>query len=131
MAMSREHKDALARGRKEAKAIKAYLRAIDERKPGRSLTKASIQAKLHTVNSRLGAIEDPLQRLDLFQSRLDLQQAMDAMDDQVDPNQIEAGFVASARSYAERKGISYTAWREYGVPASVLKKAGIPETRRR
>ena len=27
--------------------------------------------------------------------------------------------------YAQRKGISYAAWRELGVPADVLKKAGI------
>ena len=29
------------------------------------------------------------------------------------------------RSTRERKGISYAAWRELGVPADVLKKAGI------
>ena len=28
-------------------------------------------------------------------------------------------------AYAERKGISYAAWRELGVPADVLKKANI------
>ncbi len=31
----------------------------------------------------------------------------------------------TAAKYAERKGISYAAWRELGVPADVLKKAGI------
>ena len=42
---------------------------------------------------------------------------------------IESAFVEHAASYAGRKGISYTAWREQGVPAAVLSKAGIPRTR--
>ena len=32
---------------------------------------------------------------------------------------------ARAAGYAERKGISYTAFRSVGVPAAVLKAAGI------
>jgi hypothetical protein len=38
---------------------------------------------------------------------------------------LEDGFVEHARSYGERKGISYAAWREIGVSAAVLKRAGI------
>ena len=38
---------------------------------------------------------------------------------------LEAGFVRSAKAYGERKGISYAAWREQGVPAAVLRQAGI------
>ena len=131
MAMTKEHKEALARGRKESRAIKSYLRSIDGRKPGRPVTKASLQARLESVNARLDSVDDPLQRLDLMQSRIEIQNSLQALDDQVDPNQVEADFVANARSYSERKGISYTAWRNYGVPAAVLKKAGISETRRR
>ena len=33
--------------------------------------------------------------------------------------------VAAGAAYSERKGISYAAWREIGVPAAVLKRAGI------
>jgi hypothetical protein len=33
--------------------------------------------------------------------------------------------VKSAAPYSERKGITYSAWREVGVPANVLEKAGI------
>jgi hypothetical protein len=33
--------------------------------------------------------------------------------------------VKVARSYGERNGITYTAWREIGVDPAVLKKAGI------
>ena len=37
----------------------------------------------------------------------------------------ERAFVEAAAPYGERKGISYKAWREVGVPAAVLKRAGI------
>jgi hypothetical protein len=33
--------------------------------------------------------------------------------------------VGAAKAYSERRGISYAAWRELGVEAAVLKKAGI------
>jgi hypothetical protein len=33
--------------------------------------------------------------------------------------------VETARTYGERKGITYAAWRELGVPPAVLKRAGI------
>jgi hypothetical protein len=33
--------------------------------------------------------------------------------------------VEYAASYGARKGITYAAWREVGVPVSVLKAAGI------
>ena len=38
---------------------------------------------------------------------------------------LEDAFVKVARSYSERQGISYTTWREIGVDAAVLSKAGI------
>ena len=47
------------------------------------------------------------------------------MDQQVDLTAVEEGFVKAAKSYSERKGISYSTWREVGVSADVLKRAGI------
>jgi hypothetical protein len=38
---------------------------------------------------------------------------------------IEADFVSVAGQYGARKNITYTAWRAIGVPADVLKRAGI------
>jgi hypothetical protein len=38
---------------------------------------------------------------------------------------LEKEFVRAAKGYSERKGITYGAWREFGVPAEVLRKAGI------
>ena len=41
------------------------------------------------------------------------------------PVPVTAAFVQAARPYGERKGISYAAWREAGVDAAVLKRAGV------
>ena len=131
MAMSQEHKDALAKGRKESRAIKAYLSTIESRRPGRPVSKQSLEAKLAKVNTNLEMVDDPLKRIDLLQSRLDLESSLSAATDSINIEQLESDFVAHAAAYSERKGISYTAWRQYGVPAAVLKQAGIPETRRR
>ena len=131
MAMSQAHKDALARGRRESRAIKNYLKTIESRKPGRPVTKESLTSRLATVNTKLDGMDDPLKRLDLLQSRLDIEEALASVKDVANLDQIEADFVANAKGYSQRKGISYTAWRRFGVPAAVLKKAGIPETRRR
>jgi hypothetical protein len=64
-------------------------------------------------------------RLSLIQERLDLKDELRRLDTAVDLTDVEAEFVAAAKAYGERKGISYQAWREIGVPAAVLKSAGI------
>lgn len=131
MAMSQEHKDALAQGRLEARSIKAYLRALDSRRPGRPVTKESLDKRLERVNGKLGDENDPLKRIELLQSKLDLESALASAEDGANLDDLAANFVTYAKSYSDRKGISYTAWRQFGVPADVLRKAGIQETRRR
>jgi hypothetical protein len=42
-----------------------------------------------------------------------------------DTSELEADFVKVARSYGDRRGIAYAAWREVGVPAAALTAAGI------
>jgi len=39
---------------------------------------------------------------------------------------LEDEFVEHALTFARRRGISYGAWRDVGVPAQVLARAGIP-----
>jgi predicted DNA-binding transcriptional regulator YafY len=38
---------------------------------------------------------------------------------------LEADFVRIAKKFGENRGIGYGAWRDAGVPAVVLKKAGV------
>lgn len=131
MPMTEEHKAALAKGRREARAIKSYLKALADKKPGRPVTKESLNKRLETVNRKIDESDNPLAQVELIQSRIDIEQALANLEEAEDMESLEADFVEHAASYSERKGISYTAWREYGVPAKVLRAAGIKETRRR
>jgi hypothetical protein len=129
--MSQEHKDALAEGRRQSRAIKAYLGAVKAKKPGRPVTRESIEARMQRVAGQLAASDDPLESVELVQLRLDLEAQLAQMGDSENMAELEKGFIDYAGGYSDRKGISYTAWREVGVPAAILRKAGIKETRRR
>lgn len=129
--MSQEHKDALARGRREARAIKAYLNALESRRPGRPVSKESLKKRLEKLDQKLETADNPLETVDLIQSKLDIEKALAEVENAQDMATLETGFVENAASYSERKGVTYTAWREFGVPAKVLREAGIKETRRR
>lgn len=72
----------------------------------------------------------PLTRLKLVQEMIDLETEIERSDAANGLEELEAEFVAVARSYAARKGISYAAWRHMGVPARVLADAGIGPSRR-
>jgi hypothetical protein len=124
--MSTEHKAALAEGRDQGRAVRRYLEALEAHKPrrGRKRTPDSMKKRLSAVEAEI-ATADPLKRLHLVQERLDLQAALGANESKVDLGQLEKDFAKAARPYSDRKGISYSAWRELGVPAAVLDKAGI------
>ncbi len=61
---------------------------------------------------------------------MDSERQLAELADPLDMDALEEGFVSSAAGYSERKGISYAAWREAGVPAAVLKRAGISRASR-
>ena len=124
--MSDEHKAALAEGRNQGRAVRRYLEALDENRPkrGRKRTEESVARDLARTEEEL-ATADALRRLELIQRRLDLQVELEKMGTTVDLSALEAEFVAVAKGYAERKQISYEAWREAGVSAATLKAAGI------
>jgi len=126
MEMTDDHKAALAEGRSQGRAVRSYLEALEAHKPkrGRKRTPESMRARLATIEATIDNA-DPMSRLQLVQERLDLAEAIAAAETTVDLPELEDGFVASAAGYGERKGISYTAWREVGVPAAILKRAGI------
>lgn len=124
--MSDDHKAALAQGRAQGRAVRAYLEALDAHKPkrGRKRTPESMRNRLDVINATIDEA-DPMARLQMTQERIDLTTALEAADQTVDLSALEDGFAAAAKAYGSRKGISYAAWREVGVPAAVLKRAGI------
>ncbi len=124
--MTDEHKQALAEGREIGRAVKAYLEALEQHKPRRGRKRTT-----DSINKRLGAINDalpdasPIKKVELIQERRDLEVELATIGTKVDISGLEKDFVKSAKTYSERKGIGYSTWREVGVPADVLKKAGI------
>lgn len=125
-AMSDDHKAALAQGRHESRVVREYLEALKSTKPkrGRKRTAESIQKRLDKIESELSAA-DPLNELLLLQERRDLQDEFEALGSGADISSAEAEFVKIALAYSNRRHISYATWREIGVEAAVLKKAGI------
>jgi len=124
--MTEDHKQALAVGRAEGRMVRAYLEALESSKPkrGRKRTKDSIARRLERIEIEIDEA-DPLKRLQLAQEKLDLDEELLQMDSGIDLSRLETDFTKVARGYAERKGITYAAFRQIGVPAAVLKKAGI------
>lgn len=124
--MTAEHKAALAEGRAQSKAVRHYLEALEAHKPkrGRKRTPDSIKKRLDALESLIESA-DPLKRLQLIQERMDLATELENMEQKPDLGALEQGFVDNAKEYGARKGITYAAWRELGVPPQTLKAAGI------
>lgn len=124
--MTDAHKAALAEGRAQGRAVRNYLEGLEANRPkrGRKRTPQSIKKRLDTINEQIDEVS-PLKRVQLIQERMNLEAELASGDRSANLQELEAEFVANAKSYAERKNISYQAWRELGVPASVLSSAGI------
>ncbi len=124
--LSREHKAAMAEGRSQSRTVSRYLEALETHKPkrGRKRTPESMNAKLADIEARMPD-SSAVKRLELIQERLDIQRALTAAEVAFDISELEGKFVGIAAAYGSSKGITYPAWREIGVSAAVLKRAGI------
>lgn len=124
--MSDEHKAAIAAGRIEAAAVRDYLEALETHRPrpGRRQSAESLNAKKAAIDVQI-ADAKPIKRLLLMQERRDVETAIEALQVEPDMASVEEGFVAHASNYGQRKGIQYATWREFGVPADMLARAGI------
>jgi hypothetical protein len=124
--MTSAHKDALAQGRSESRAVRAYLEALEAHRPkrGRKRTVDSIERRLQGIELELEDT-DPLTRVRLTQERMNLQEELAVMESGNDLGELEAQFLEVAASYSDRQGISYAAWREIGVAPAVLRAAGV------
>jgi len=129
--MTKEHKEALAQGRREGAAVRKYLEALaaTRGKRGRKRTPATVERRITAINAELEST-DALDSLLLRQERKDLEAELTRLQSNLDIKKLEKDFVASAKAYGERKGIDYSTWREAGVQPAVLAKAGVRRTRR-
>jgi hypothetical protein len=124
--MSSEHKEALAVGRRQGRAVRDYLEALEAHKPkrGRKRTPDTIGVRLETIAAEIETAS-PLDRLLMMQEQKDLQAELEGMGEGFDITDLEAEFIEVAAEYSEAKGLSYGVWRESGVSAAVLRAAGI------
>ena len=124
--MTDEHKAALAAGRAEGLAVRRYLEALEANKPrrGRRPNTENVESQIKSIDEKLAGA-DPLKRLHLLQQRKTLESRLSAVEEGVDLAELEAAFVKAAAEYGKRKGIAYATWREIGVPADVLRRAGV------
>lgn len=128
--VSDEQKAAMALGRTQSRALAPYLEALQAHRPkrGRKRTPESIEARLAAIKEEL-QFGKQIKRVALLQERRDLIAERQRMDKKIDLTASEEAFVANAKPYSERRGITYESWRELGVPAAVLKRAGISRSR--
>ncbi len=124
--LSPEHKEAMQVGRIEGAAVRHYLEALRANKPkrGRKRTAESIRKQLDDIAAKLPDA-DPITALKMISDRQRYEAELAASGPSVDMASLEAEFVKVAKRYGERNDITYAAWREVGVAASVLAAAGI------
>lgn len=120
-----------ARTRRQGAVVKKYLEALQRHRPkrGRKRTPESIKKRLQEIERRQQDATS-LQKLQLVQERMDLEAELESLQAKSDLADLEEDFVKVAKEYGEQKGIGYAAWRELGVSPEVLRRAGVPRTRR-
>ncbi|MDA8314855.1 MAG: hypothetical protein M0010_06720 [Actinomycetota bacterium] len=124
------HKAQLARGREEARIVRAYLESVDAPKPrGRRPSPEAVKRQLDRVREQLRGARG-VDKLTLLKERRDLEATLGTLRPAADHNGLEREFVKVARGYSERRGIDYSVWREMGIRPAVLSKAGITRSGR-
>jgi hypothetical protein len=109
--------------RAETNAVAAYLTALRARKvPARS--RAKLEQRRAQVEEWLRAESSPIREVELIQ-RLDIDAQLAQANQAARLADLEDTFVKVGASWAKRGGISAAALRELGVPASVLRRAGL------
>jgi uncharacterized Ntn-hydrolase superfamily protein len=128
--MSADHKAKLAQGRNESRVVAKYLEALaaGKGKRGRKRTPESISIQIARIDKEI-VNAAPIRKLELTQKRYDLVGEHERLTSRIDLTSVEKDFVKIAKSYASRNGISYSAFRELGVSADVLKRCGISRAR--
>jgi len=112
--------------REQAVVVRRYLEVLEQRPKVGSNSSAPevIERRIAHVRDQI-ATAGTLRKLDLVVNRQRLEKLLAAQEAGRGYDRLEAAFVKVAKDYSDRKQIHRAAWREMGVPLSVLKKAGI------
>lgn len=124
--MTTEHKEALALGRHEGRVVNDYLDALEDHKPkrGRRVTPDTIRARIARLDEDIPQMRGK-DKLKAIQGKIDLETQLRRAEDTSVITDLQDAFVKVAKSYADRLGITYDAYREAGVPSAVLREAGV------
>jgi hypothetical protein len=129
--MTTTHKKALAEGRQASAVVDRYLAVLHTpKRRGRKVSEATLRQRLAAAEAKAKTATG-LARLQAVQDVRDLRSKIAASGSATttDIKQLEADFVRVAKTFGERRGVGYGAWRDAGVPAPVLKRAGVRRTR--
>lgn len=116
----------MAAGRAQSRTVRRYLDSLEVRRPGRGRrrTQASVEQRLKAVERDLPSA-NALARLHLLQEQENLELQLARHKERTDLTALEEEFITVAKTYGDRRGISYSTWREMGVSPTVLTRAGI------
>ena len=122
------HKEALARGREEGRAVRRYLEAIEQHRPrrGRKRTPESITRRLAVVNEKLAGRRRRWRGCTCSRRRPTSRPSWPAPTPATTSPTLEEAFVKVARSYGRAQGhrLQRLARRRRRAP-TVLERAGI------
>ncbi len=127
---SEAHKASMKASHDQNRGVNNYLEALTSKRSPRSSRRnpEKMQSRREEIAEEIKTA-GPAKKLALVQERIDIDQALeDSQVEEVNIEELEETFVEVANAYSQRKGISYAAWREVGVPAEVLQRAGIKRT---
>ena len=111
--------------------VDRYLTAVNTpKRRGRKVSKAALQQRLDAARTRAKTAAG-VDKVLASQEVRDLQARIASVDSSGsgDLKSLESAFVKIAKRFGENRGIGYGAWRDAGVPAVVLKRAGVARTR--
>jgi hypothetical protein len=128
--MTTTHKAALARGREMSTIVDRYLSVVNvPKKRGRRVSPAVLRKRLTAAEATRKSSTGVAKVLAAQEVRDLRARLAETSGDGTNAKTLEASFVKVARQFSVNRGISYAAWRDAGVPAAVLQRAGIARTR--
>lgn len=107
----------------QTRVVRYYLESLHAPRPQGKRTREWLTEQVALLPERIHEEQDAVQRLVLQQKLIDCTQDLEALEG--NGEDVEADFVKVALLFSERRGVSYAAWRAEGVPARVLREAGL------
>lgn len=129
--LSPSHKKALAEGRTMSATVDRYLHVVNTpKRRGRKISQAALLQRLVTAQDT-AKHGSGVEKLLAAQEARDLTARLENLtkNNGSGAKEAEQAFIRIAKTFGENRGIGYGAWRDAGVPAVVLKKAGVRRTR--